>query len=81
MPGSRSFDRLSPGPATNVSSHSFSAAWVSLSVSSMQSEEGFALLHVRNFQFPLGGDECDDDDDNDGVEDSEDAYPLDPENS
>ena len=27
------------------------------------------------------GDECDDDDDNDGVVDSEDASPLDPENS
>ena len=27
------------------------------------------------------GDECDDDDDNDGVDDSEDAAPLDPENS
>jgi len=51
VPGSRSFERSSLGPATHVSNHSFSAALVKLSVSSMHSEEGSALLQSTEFSM------------------------------
>ena len=52
MPGSSGFDRLSPGPATHISSHSFSASSVSLCTSPMQSEARGSILHMRIF-YPV----------------------------